>query len=159
MSVKDWRFAGSYVYVDGVPRDVWLETQSNSGQTLRVHVQPGRIDAYRTDKPIIRTTRFENGEESVSFNDETTEKLAEHLSREPVMSIWYRGLGPDGPEWSVDFEAGFQRGLFSYQDREALTQRLSEGLPRIETRDPWLAWIGLNPDSELVSRWLDEGKA
>ena len=72
------------------------------------------------------------------------------------MSIWFRDLGPDGEkEWTVDFEAGFQRGLFPFQDREALCERLPSDLPRIDSRMPWLRWIGLDPHSDLLTGWLN----
>jgi len=124
-----------------------VKSYSSSGVPLIIDITPDRIQAYRAEKAnIVKTTI---GDEGIKM--EVEEELSDYFTKEPVMEISRR----DDDNFMVDFEAGFQRGWFTGQSKKELCDRLPGDYSRINTRQPWLEWIGLSCKDKIVKMFVD----
>ena len=138
------------VYVRRTPVSEWPKekmTRSNGGKPLRVVMDEDYIYAYRAEPAQIISTKFESGETRV----EVEPTLSKMFTEEPVMKIRKRTWGdPENPDFSVDFEAGFQRGA------------ITVGVDELCKKSQWpnrngagyLKWIGLSCNDPDVKAWL-----
>jgi hypothetical protein len=120
-----------------------LRTKTTTGVPVRVVIEPDEIRAYRDEPAVVLVHDYRGGGETVSVES----SLSEYLTREPVMRIRRRHNG----DFNVDFEAGFQRGTIDV-GRDELTKRSQWPTP---TGRPYLRWIGVDPKSQEIVKWLE----
>ena len=123
-----------------------FRTTSTGGEPLDVVITPDTITAYHVKKRELTVIGKEKGEPE--------RELEEALFRSPAMTIrkW-------DSKYSVDFEAGFQRGRISNLTKK----QVFEHIKRIEmyrgediTGKPFIEWIGLSLDNPKHKSALKE---
>ena len=124
-----------------------VKTYSSSGVPLIVDITPDKIQAYRAERANVTKTTI--SDEGITIEEEN--ELSDYFNSKPVMDIDRR----DNDNFSVDFEAGFQRGWFTGQGRKEMCDRLPSGYSRINTKQPWLEWIGLSCKDKIVKMFVD----
>ncbi len=126
------------------PRDpIRLHRETSMGVPVRIEIDDWTISAYR-EEPAQVVKREYRADGSV--NIEAEPELSRYLTSEPVMTIrknWSPG------NFTVDFEAGFQRGRITVCQRE-LTTRCSWP----SSGPGYLRWIGLSWSDAEVRNWL-----
>lgn len=122
-----------------------VKTKSDEGVPLEVHITEDSIEAFRVEKPELEVIGKEKGKPE--------EELEAKLAERPVMEIWKT----DEDEFSVDWEAGFQRGRVSGETKKDLIEGVDidmYGGPDIHSDKGWLEWIGLDPESDYLDDFL-----
>jgi len=120
-----------------------LHRRTSMGVPVRIEIDDWQISAYREEAAqVVKREYRANG----SVHIEAEPELSRYLTSEPVMTIrknWSPG------DFTVDFEAGFQRG------------RITVGQKQLTTRCSWpasgrgyLRWIGLSWSDPEVRAWL-----
>src|SRR3989449_11608380 len=122
---------------------ITLRRKTTTGVPVRVEIDDWTISAYREEAAQV-LKRDSRADGSVHIDSEPN--LSRYLTSEPVMTIkknWSPG------DYTVDFEAGFQRGRIIVGQRE-LTTRCSWPSPA----PGYLKWIGLSWSDPEVRTWL-----
>ncbi len=132
----------------GIDRDMCIvESKTNTGTPLYIKIQENRIDAFRSDDAHVVATHKKGDK----IKMELDEKLSDYFTKASVMEIRKH----DDNDFSVDFQAGFQRGLFHHQTETDLCDSLSIHDYHINTNEPWMHWIGLDCEDEVVKDFLE----
>jgi len=124
-------------------------TKSDTGKNLIVNITDNSIQAYTTEKPVLKVVGREKGI--------AEKELEESLYRTPVMSI----NKLDKNRFTIDFEAGFQRGMVTGQTKKDLTEEVHVDMYHGEDIDSdkgWLEWIGLDPKDKDLDAFLGRKK-
>jgi len=123
-----------------------FERKTTMGIPVRIVIETNTIRAYRVEPAQVLTHEFKDGEMKTSVEPE----LSRYFTEEPVMEIRKHGCD----DYTVDFDAGFQRG------------RITVGQKELTTRCTWpqsgpgyLKWIGLSYADPEVRAWLKDGEA
>src|SRR5438034_7770459 len=122
---------------------ITLHRKTSMGVPVRIEIDEWTISAFR-EEPAQVLKREYRADGSVHV--EVEPELSRYLTSEPVLSIrknWSPG------NFTVDFEAGFQRGRITVGQRE-LTTRNSWPKPGAG----YLKWIGLSWRDAEVRAWL-----
>ena len=93
-----------------------LHRKTSMGVPVRIEIDEWTISAYREEAAQVLKREFRA---DGSVNIEVEPELSRHLTSEPVMTIkkcWSPG------DFTVDFEAGFQRGRITVGQRELTTR-------------------------------------
>jgi len=122
---------------------VTLRRKTNGGVPVRIEINEYGIQAYREEPArILQHTFDKDGGERIEVEPE----LSRYFTNEPVMRISKRANGID---FTVDFDAGFQRG------------RITVGRDELVKRSHWpksgpgyLKWIGLSAKDLEVREFL-----
>jgi len=120
-----------------------LHRKTSTGVPVRIEIDDWTISAYREEPAQVLKREYRA---DGSIHVEVEPELSRHLTSEPVMTInkcWSPG------DFTVDFEAGFQRGRITVGQRE-LTTRCSWPSPA----PGYLKWIGLSWKDAEVRGWL-----
>ena len=122
---------------------ITLHRKTSTGVPVRIEIDDWTISAYREEPAQVLKREYRA---DGSIHVEVEPELSRHLTSEPVMTInkcWSPG------DFTVDFEAGFQRGRITVGQRE-LTTRCSWPSPA----PGYLKWIGLSWSDAEVRAWL-----
>ena len=122
---------------------ITLHRKTSMGVPVRIEIDEWTINAYREESAQVLKREYRA---DGSVHVEVEPSLSDHLTREPVMTIrkcWSPG------DFTVDFEAGFQRGRITVGQRE-LTTRCHWPNPGAG----YLKWIGLRYADPEVRAWL-----
>lgn len=128
-----------------------IRTKTSGGEDVLVKIEKDRISAYRIRKPKLRVVS------SRKDGMEGLEKLAESLFHTPVLTI---SKEASGRRYTVDFDAGFQRGLITGLTKKQIMERIGKiemyrGEP-IRDEEGFIAWIGLDPANPEHKEALEE---
>lgn len=143
--IKACKEHSKYYSFDG---ECVLESKASGGEPIMIKVSPDRIRAYRKHKPNIIKT----GTDGEKIKMDTVPQLEHYFASSPVMEI---SKSINDNEFIVDFEAGFQRGRYRHQTREDLCNHLTFDDSRINSKRPWLSWIGLDCSEDLINGFTE----
>src|SRR5204863_10043278 len=104
-----------FVLARGGGRMTTLHRKTSMGVPVRIEIDEWTISAFREEPAQVLKREYRAGG---SVHVEVESELSHHLTRAPVMTIrkcWSPG------DFTVDFEAGFQRGRITVGQRELTT--------------------------------------